>query len=148
MFLNKVSRILRRPGTIAAGLSIWAPTAALSGSPSAVEDRAIYQPVQSISYDFGSKSMSGYFLSQFATCLVTLMVLERGDPEKPLPPSATRLRLIMYPGQIAGLDSEEGRSLNFTCGKDATTLLVDIGARDRLVVLQNLAARAAAANAE
>jgi hypothetical protein len=42
----------------------------------------------------------------------------------------------MHPGQIAGLDSEEGNSLNLTCGEDAATLLVDFGERQRLVSLQ------------
>jgi hypothetical protein len=40
--------------------------------------------------------------------------------------------LMLLPGQIAGLDSEEGRSLNFTCGERGTTLSVDAGERDRL----------------
>jgi len=39
-------------------------------------------------------------------------------------------------GQVAGVDSEEGRSLNFTCGKDAATLIVDTGRTDKLVVRQ------------
>jgi hypothetical protein len=67
---------------------------------------------------------------------VTLMISEKGDPEQPLPLSAARVRLELYPGQMAGLDSEEGRSLNFTCGDNATMLLVDEGERDRLVELQ------------
>ena len=45
----------------------------------------------------------------------------------------------MDPGQIAGLDSEEGRSLNFTCGEDATTLVVDYGERSKLLAQQGLA---------
>jgi hypothetical protein len=45
----------------------------------------------------------------------------------------------MNPGQIAGVDSEEGRSLNFTCGEGAATLVVDFGARARLVAAQKLA---------
>jgi hypothetical protein len=35
---------------------------ALSVSPSSREDTAVYFPMQSISYQFGSKSMSGYLL--------------------------------------------------------------------------------------
>ena len=46
----------------------------------------------------------------------------------------------MDPGQIAGLDSEEGRSLNFTCGEGATTLVVDYGERSKLLAQQGLAA--------
>jgi hypothetical protein len=43
---------------------------------------------------------------------------------------------VLNPGQTAGLDSEEGRSLNFSCGEGATTLVVDNGERERLVALQ------------
>lgn len=44
---------------------------------------------------------------------------------------------MLNPGQIAGLDSEEGRSLNVTCGEGAAHLLVDTGTTDKLVELQN-----------
>lgn len=104
-------------------------------------ERANYAPIQSIRYDFGSKSVSGYFFERGVTCVVTLMVYEKTDPEIALPPSATRVRLVLNPGQIAGLDSEEGRSLNFTCGESATTLLVEAGERKRLVGLQGLMLR-------
>ena len=138
MFSRKLLSSSAFAGTIAVSLWTWVP-AASSGSPSPVADLATYVPIQSISYEFGSKSMSGYFVEQAATCLVTLMVIEKSDPEGPLSPSPTRVRLMLLPGQIAGLDSEEGRSLNFTCGVGATTLLVDVGERDRLVELQALA---------
>ncbi|TIP26414.1 MAG: hypothetical protein E5X67_20555 [Mesorhizobium sp.] len=52
--------------------------------------------------------------------------------------TATRVRLVLNPGQIAGVDSEEGYLVNLTCGMDATTLLADVGARDKLVALQAL----------
>jgi hypothetical protein len=137
MVFKKLPRISAFAGTIAVGLCAWLP-AALSGSPSKVEDK-VYVPIQSISYDFGSKSVSGYFVKHAGTCHVKLMVFEKSDPEKSLSPSATRVRLVLSPGQIAGLDSEEGRSLNFACGEGATTLHVEVGERDELVVLQELA---------
>jgi len=102
-------------------------TVASSDSPSA-ESQVRYLPIQNISYEFGSKSMSGYFVEQTATCRVTLMITERNDSEQWLLLSATRVRLVLAPGQVAGLDSEEGHSLNFTCGQDAK-----IGARNKLV---------------
>jgi hypothetical protein len=46
---------------------------------------------------------------------------------------------MLDPGEVAGLDSEEGRSLNFTCGEDAATLLVDYGERSELVARQGFA---------
>jgi hypothetical protein len=145
MFFRKVPRTSAFVGTIAVSLWAWLP-AASGESRSPAEDKIVYVPIQSIGYDFGSKSMRGYFVEQAATCVVTLMVFEKSDPEKSLPPSATRVRLVLYPGQIAGLDSEEGRSLNFTCGEGATTLLVDIGERNRLVELQALTLRKTAAD--
>ena len=66
--------------------------------------------------------MSGYFVEQAGACHVMLMVFETTDPDKSPPPSATRVRLVLLPGQIAGLDSEEGRSLNFACGERGTRL--------------------------
>lgn len=123
--------------TIAVSLWAWVPVAS-SASPSPLEHEAQYAPIQSISYEFGSKSVSGYFVQQAATCVVTLMVAEKSDPEAPLALSPTRVRLVLNPGQTAGLDSEEGRSLNVTCGADATTLIVDVGERDKLVALQAL----------
>ena len=119
-----------------AAVSLWT-SVALAES----DEQANYAPIQSIRYDFGSKSVSGYFFERAASCVVTLMVYEKTDPETALPPSATRVRFVLNPGQIAGLDSEEGRSLNFTCGESATALLVDAGERERLVGLQGLVLR-------
>lgn len=121
-------------GLLVAGLWVCVPPAA-SAAP--LEDQARYQPVQSISYAFGSKTLSGYFVQQAAACVVTLVVAERGDGEEPAPQSPARVRLVLYPGQVAGLDSAEGRSLNFTCGADAATLLVDSGDTEALAGLQN-----------
>jgi hypothetical protein len=119
-------------GTIA--MSLWVGVPSAAGGPPDV-DGARHVPIQSISYEFGSKSMSGYFVQQSATCIVTLMISDKNDPAA----SPARVRLALVPGQIAGLDSEEGRSLNVTCGVGAQTLLVDVGARDKLVALQKLA---------
>jgi hypothetical protein len=43
---------------------------------------------------------------------------------------------MLSPGQAAGLDSEEGRSLNFTCADDAATLLVEAGEQKLLIARQ------------
>ena len=96
-------------------------------------------PIQSISYEFGSKAMSGYFVSQGSVCLVTLMISDKSDPDWLSRITAARMRLMLEPGQIAGLDSEEGRSLNFTCGDGARTLVVNYGDRSKLVVQQGVA---------
>lgn len=133
MFIRKIAQASIFVGTV--GISLSA-SAVSSQAQALLDSEGKYAPIQSISYDFGSKSMSGYFVQQAGTCLVMLMVFEKSDPDKSLPPSATRVRLVLNPGQIAGLDSEEGRSLNFTCSEGATTLLVDVGERNRLVALQ------------
>jgi hypothetical protein len=135
MFPMRIARALAFGGTLAAGLWACAPTAS-AGSASAVEDKAVFAPIESIRYDFGSKSMSGYFVQQAGACHVMLMVSEATDPDKSAPLSGTRVRLVLAPGQIAGLDSEEGRSLNFTCGEGGKTLLVKAGERGALLQLQ------------
>jgi hypothetical protein len=126
------------------------PTAAIiSASAPALADEswrqkegdAGYAPIQSISYQFGSKAMSGYFVPQGSVCLVTFMISERSDPDRPATATAARVRLVLEPGQIAGLDSEEGRSLNLTCGGGAKTLVVSIGERSKLVAQQGAAVR-------
>jgi hypothetical protein len=113
----------------AAGIagSFWSSGWAVSGeSRLQKEGDALYRPIQSISYEFGSKAMSGYFVQRNSVCVVTLMIAEKTDPDLPSP-TATRVRVMLDPGQVAGLDSEEGRSLSLTCGEDAATLAVSYG---------------------
>ena len=118
----------------------WASDPALSGETwPQKEGDAGYLPIQSISYEFGSKAMSGDFVSQGSVCLVTLMISDKSDPDWLSRITAARMRLMLEPGQIAGLDSEEGRSLNFTCGDGARTLVVNYGDRSKLVVQQGVA---------
>ena len=135
MFLRKITQMFAFTGTVA--ISLWA-SAASSQVAAPVKGGVKYVPMESIRYDFGSKSMSGYFVDQAASCVVTLMVYEKGDPDAAPSTTATRVRLALNPGQMAGLDSEEGRSLNFTCGGEATALVVNVGERNKLVELQRL----------
>jgi hypothetical protein len=130
----KIASALAFSGTLAACL--WASAPNASAGSAAVKDKAVFGPVESIRYDFGSKSMSGYFVKQASACHVMLMVSEATDPDRSPPPSGTRVRLVLAPGQIAGLESEEGRSLNFTCGEGGKTLLVKAGERGSLLKLQ------------
>jgi hypothetical protein len=137
MLIKRIAQASAFAGTVA--ISLWASAA--SGQSQSIKSEAEYAPIQSIGYDFGSKSMSGYFVEEAKRCLVTLMVYEKLDPDAAPTSTATRVRLVLNPGQTAGLDSEEGRSLNFTCGEGATALLVDSGDRDTLVGLQGLGLR-------
>ncbi len=143
MFTRKI--VYASAFAAAAGISLFG-SAAASQTQAPVNDEATYAPIQSIRYDLGSKSMSGYFVQQAARCVVMLMVSEKVDPDTAPPPTATRVRLVLDPGEMAGLDSEEGRSLNFTCGDGATALLVDTGEREKLLELQRLNLRRTAAN--
>jgi hypothetical protein len=132
MLIGKIAQASACAGTVA--ISLWAAPA----QSQAINDEAKYRPIQSIRYDFGSKSASGYFVEQAAKCVVRMMVYDKHDPDSDAPSSATRVRLVLNPGQTSGLDSDEGRSLNFTCGEGATALLVDVGERQPLVELQTL----------
>jgi hypothetical protein len=121
---------------------LFSSAPALSGEPRRQkEGDTEYLPIQSISYEFGSKATSGYFVSQGSVCLVSLMISDQSDPDRPSPTTAARVRLMLEPGQIAGLDSEEGRSLNFTCGDGAKTLVVNYGERAILVTQQGVAVK-------
>ena len=123
--------VLRRVSPIAAvAAALWSFVAlAAAASPPHAGSRAQFAPIQSISYVFGSKSMSGYFVRESGGCAVILMINEKSDPDHLLPTTPTRVRLVLKPGQTAGLDSQESGSLNITCSADARTLLVDAGAR-------------------
>lgn len=129
---------------------VTASALCLSASVPAVSlaEEARYRPIQSITQEFGTKFMNGYFEQEAGACVVTLMLTEQSDPEEMQPGSPTRLRLVLAPGQVAGLDSEEGRSLNFACSEDTATLLVDLGERDQLVAQQALAHKKLAAKVQ
>jgi hypothetical protein len=92
-----------------------------------VTKRVLYTQAQAMTYDIGSKSIRGYYVKRNGACSVILMVTEKIDPEISTPFSAARLRLVLQPGAVAGLDSEEGRSLNITCGEAAASLRVEEG---------------------
>jgi hypothetical protein len=142
MLIRQIARASALAGTVALGLV----ASAASAQSQSVKSEAKYAPIQSVRYDFGSKSMSGYFVDQAKRCVVMLMVSEKPDPDAASSNSATRVRLVLNPGQTAGLDSEEGRSLNFTCGEGATALVVDSGGREKLVGLQTLSLRKTASD--
>jgi len=142
MHIGKIGQASAFAGTVA--ISLWASAA--SGQSQSIKSEAKYAPIQSIAYDFGSKSTSGYFVEQAKKCVVMLMVYEKPEPDAAPTSTATRVRLVLNPGETAGLDSEEGRSLNFTCGEEAAALVVDSGEREKLVELQKLPLRKTAAN--
>jgi hypothetical protein len=134
MFKNH-SNILASAATIAA--SLWVSvTAASSGSLSPVDTQSRYLPIQSIRYEFGSLTISGYFTQQAANCVVMLTILDTNVADEDMPASPVRVRMTLRPGQIVGLDSEDGQALNVTCTEGAAAVLVDVGERDRLADIQ------------
>ncbi len=122
-------------GVIVVGMSASIGGAS-SGSYERAGTRAEYGPLQAMSYGLGSKFISGYFVEQAAQCLVNLMIIEKSDPDWPLSLTAARVRLSLNPGQVAGLDSEEGSSMNVTCDEGAARVLVDVGDRQTMVAQQ------------
>ncbi len=108
-------------------------TTAASSEPVSEVNRTRYEVLQSFSQEFGSKFASGYFVSKTGKCLVTLMLAEKSNSDVPHGETAARVRLTLDPGQVAGLDSEEGQSLNIACGESATALIVAKGNREPLM---------------
>jgi hypothetical protein len=120
-----VSRFFRGAILGSAMVASVAAVAVVASSAAPVDGvRAIYKPMQSISHDLGSKSAIGYFVREAGECQLVVMIAEHTDPESGPILSAARLRLALRPGQAAGLDSEEGRSIELTCGDEAATLTV------------------------
>src|SRR6476661_4468948 len=103
MSIKRIARASCCAGALVAAL--WA-SAASSQAASTLMEEMTYRPIDSIQYDFGSKATSGYFVQQAARCVVYLMVYEKPDPDAASWRSATRIRLVLNPGETAGLDSE------------------------------------------
>ena len=78
MFIKTIARASCFAGALMVGL--WA-SAASSQPPASPMDEVTYRPIDSIRYDFGSKSANGYFVQQAARCVVSLMVYEKPDPD-------------------------------------------------------------------
>jgi hypothetical protein len=96
-----------------------------------------YTPMQAISHDVGSKSAVGYFVREAGICQLVLMIAEKSDAGDLPVPSVARLRLVLEPGEVAGLDSEEGQSIDLTCDDYAATLTVVSRRTDDLAILTN-----------
>jgi hypothetical protein len=87
-----------------------------------------FGPIEDISYQLGSKRAVGYFEPRNGRCRLTLMIAEAVDPDEAQPSSAARLSLPMQPGESIALTSEEGQSIELTCGAGAQTVAVKCGA--------------------
>jgi hypothetical protein len=110
------------------------PVSAASMTP---PGQATYLPMQAMTYDLGSKAAIGYFVREGGACHVVMMIGENGSVETASNLSAARLRLVLLPGQRALVDSEEGRSIDLTCGQEAGTLIVRHGPTAEVAVLTN-----------
>ena len=118
-------------------LSMAATFAAASKfSPDGSEDRQ-FRPAESISFHLGSKRAMGTFSRENGTCQVTITIGDTAGRDTAQSKSAARLRLSLRPGQAAGFDSEDGDSIDMTCGEAAETLSVHRGTRIDRAVAQN-----------
>jgi TPR repeat protein len=126
-------------GTITVSLSLGA-SAASGGSPTPERSETRYLPIQSISYDFGSKAARGYYVKENDECLVVLMIADKIDPDQSTLVLPTRIRLALRPGQTASLDSEGGPPLTFSCAEAAAALLVTPGNSENLASLSLMGA--------
>jgi hypothetical protein len=121
-------------GLLIASVAVVATVAA---SATALPGETTYVPMQAISHDLGSKAAIGYFIREAGACQVVMMIGEKADAEASSTFSAARLRLALLPGQRAGLDSEEGRSIDLSCGEGAETLTVRNGPTAEVATLTN-----------
>ncbi|HUL08869.1 MAG TPA: hypothetical protein VLV76_21245 [Candidatus Acidoferrum sp.] len=133
--LTKSIKGVALSGLLIASVAVVATVAssAATGQPG----QTTYLPMQAISHDLGSKAAIGYFVREAGACQVVMMIGEKTDAETASTTSAARLRLALQPGQRAGVDSEEGRSIDLTCGSGADTLIVRNGPTAEVATLTN-----------
>ena len=116
-----LTKIRFRP--LAAAALIASLSATLS-SPAAADER-LYQPIEGISAEIGSKHFVGFFVNEDGRCQITVMVEESWDPETGTPSfTAARMRFDLGPTDTASLDSAEKASLSLTCGEGADSLVL------------------------
>ena len=74
--------MFRKMGSIAAiagsiTMCSWGLGSDASAAPPEVASgQARYKPIQGMTYEFGSKLMTGYFVKQSTACVVTLMITD------------------------------------------------------------------------
>jgi hypothetical protein len=85
---------------------------------------ARYRPIQSISYELGTKIAQGYFVQHAGACQLVLMIVENSDPEV-ASRTATRIRVALGPDQSATFGSEGSRSLTVTCAIDTASVVIN-----------------------
>ena len=100
---------------------------------------ARYGVLQNFSHEFGSKFASGYFVREVDRCLITFKIAIKGATDSQSVETVAHIRFDLNPGQVLGLDSEEGQSLNLTCGANAAALTVASGGEDPLRAAQKRA---------
>jgi hypothetical protein len=111
------------PLAMVCGLVALLCAGAASGDRGPVKGET-FQPIEAMSYVFGSKRMVGYFDSHDGKCQVRLMIADAVDPDLAPPSSAARVSLSLIPGQGTALDSVEHASIALTCGAGARTVQV------------------------
>jgi hypothetical protein len=80
-------------------------------------------PGKGVSLDVGSKRAIAYFLSENATCKVTLVLAEAARDGNVPAHAATRVTVAVAPGQSARVDAD-GKAVEFVCRASAATMMV------------------------
>lgn len=118
-----------RPATrILSGLAglalITAPVAAQADSFVAAK---VVKPLAGLSFDIGSKQAVGYYEVQDGACNLTLLVgdaaLDADGAAKSIP---ARFSSLIQAGRSAGIDTGEGKRVEFLCSAGAQTLLTRV----------------------
>jgi hypothetical protein len=127
---------------LAAVITVVFTACLLTSSSTASTEAAMsarYGVLQNFSHEFGSKFASGYFVREVDRCLITFKIAIKGATDSQSVETVAHIRFDLNPGQVLGLDSEEGQSLNLTCGANAAALTVASGGEDALRAAQKRA---------
>jgi hypothetical protein len=104
-----------------------AVSTAKTPGPASNGDVETFTPTDGISYELGSKRAMGFFEPRNGRCRVTLIIAEAVDPGAGQP----RVSLPIRPGESATFTSEQGRSMELTCGEGAQTVSIKCGSNCR-----------------
>ena len=116
MFLLSQSPKLAVAGAVAALLAASTPA-------SAEESRQNLRPVgpyESILATIGNKRLIAFYVPDSGRCSINAVVFDVAPPEAPY--SSARVRINLWPGESFHLDAAGQKSVDLSCGDNASTL--------------------------
>jgi hypothetical protein len=125
---HQATGLTRFAQSILVALALTSAAAAETRNPLLVStengvESAHYFPIQAITYELGSKKLSGYFQQVEGRCAMTLMLFENVNPDVGTPDSSpARLQFSVSPGDNARIDSVEGEGIGLRCNSHAETV--------------------------